>query len=220
MMNFDIKVFGIEELTYKLNLLPVVMQNKIRSAQRVVSAMVVRIAKSLCPVDTGLLKSSIHGQWSTTNPMVRQVVADAPYAVFVEYGRHFFNQLDAQPFLRPALMAVGVRYTMDMEAAIASAISHVANGGGWLSSVGGGDSTSRGSGYSSGSMGGRAQSGSGSSTSSSGSSGGSGLPGKKQKNVGAVRVTDTPKGQGNAKLIANGDENSFARNKVFGRRLR
>ncbi len=213
MMNFDIKIFGMEELTRKLQLLSPVIRNRIRQAQRVVSAMIVKRAKQLVPVDTGFLKSTIHGQWSPHNPLVRQVVADAPYAIFVEYGRKMYNRADAQPFLRPAMLSVGVRYTQEIEAALAAAIVHVADGGGWLSSGSGGAddrSSSNGGSRSSGSRGGKSASGSG-----GGGSGGFGSG--KGKNVGYVRVKDTPRGLGAAKLIKSGDENSFARNALMGK---
>lgn len=58
-------------------------------------------AEHLAPVDTGALASSIHTVEETVNgqPGVG-IVADVPYAAFVELGT---SDTPAQPFLRPAL---------------------------------------------------------------------------------------------------------------------
>lgn len=62
----------------------------------------VQIAKSLVPVDTGLLKSRI---FYTYQPSTKTLTlhADTGYAIFVEGGTH---KMRPQPFLRPAINAV------------------------------------------------------------------------------------------------------------------
>lgn len=56
-------------------------------------------AKSLCPVDTGRLQSSINVQ-SGGNTAV--ISADTEYAAFVEFGT---SKMSAQPYLVPALLS-------------------------------------------------------------------------------------------------------------------
>ena len=65
-------------------------------------------AKSLCPVDTGRLQSSINVQPGGNT-------ADTEYAVFVEFGT---SKMAAQPYLVPALLS----NTQAILSAIAEAI--------------------------------------------------------------------------------------------------
>lgn len=53
-------------------------------------------AQAIAPVDTGELRDSIHVEEDGDNA---SVVADAPHAVFVEYGTY---KMSAQPFMAPA----------------------------------------------------------------------------------------------------------------------
>jgi len=55
-------------------------------------------ARRLCPVDTGKLRDSIHVDDS--NPFAPAVVADAPYALYVEEGTRF---QEGQHFLAQAI---------------------------------------------------------------------------------------------------------------------
>ena len=55
-------------------------------------------AKELVPVDTGALQESIHVEKGDSAGQY-QVVADMPYAAFVEYGT---GRGPAQPYLTPA----------------------------------------------------------------------------------------------------------------------
>lgn len=65
---------------------------------------VARKASDLAPVDTGALAASIashpHGLTETARA---EILAEVPYASFVEFGT---SLQAAQPFLRPALDAV------------------------------------------------------------------------------------------------------------------
>ena len=54
-------------------------------------------AQSNCPVDTGFLRESGHLESQSDDV---QIVFDAPYASYVEYGTY---KMEAQPFLRPAM---------------------------------------------------------------------------------------------------------------------
>lgn len=62
-------------------------------------------AKRLCPVDTGRLRSSItHEIGEDRQGLVGVVGTDVEYAPHVEFGTY---AMAAQPFLRPALSALG-----------------------------------------------------------------------------------------------------------------
>lgn len=55
------------------------------------------------PVLTGRLKASIRVE--RTSDGGRRIIADVPYAIFVEYGT---SDTPMQPFLRPALSKLGL----------------------------------------------------------------------------------------------------------------
>lgn len=60
----------------------------------------VRIAKRMCPVDTGRLRSSIAEELRTDGRDLSEIVGtDVEYAPYVELGT---RRMRAQPFLRPA----------------------------------------------------------------------------------------------------------------------
>lgn len=62
-----------------------------------------RVAKSLCPVDTGRLRSSItHALGRDSRSLYCDVGTDVEYAPYVEFGT---LRQGAQPYLRPALGA-------------------------------------------------------------------------------------------------------------------
>ena len=62
-----------------------------------------RIAKKLCPVDTGRLRSSItHALGRDSRSIYCDVGTDVEYAPYVEFGT---SRQGAQPYLRPALGA-------------------------------------------------------------------------------------------------------------------
>lgn len=62
-----------------------------------------RMAKRLCPVDTGRLRASItHALESDAQGVLAIVGTDVHYAPYVEFGT---SRMAAQPYLRPALAA-------------------------------------------------------------------------------------------------------------------
>lgn len=64
-----------------------------------------RLAKRLCPVDTGHLRASINWRLARdARGLLAIVGTNVTYAPFVEFGTRFAH---AQPFLRPALEAAG-----------------------------------------------------------------------------------------------------------------
>ena len=77
-----------------------------------VAQTVCESAKSLCPVDTGRLQSSINVQPGGNTAVIS---ADTEYAVFVEFGT---SKMAAQPYLVPALLS----NTQAILSAIAEAI--------------------------------------------------------------------------------------------------
>jgi HK97 gp10 family phage protein len=64
---------------------------------------VLAAAEHLVPVDTGALKDSLHIEDAPGGG--KRVVADTPYAVFVEFGT---ENMPAEPYLRPALDEAGL----------------------------------------------------------------------------------------------------------------
>lgn len=72
-----------------------------RGAPKRVADRIVTTAKSIVPVDTGYLKSSIFAE-SGERGKSADVIVGAPYAAFVEYGTY---KMAAQPFLTPAFEA-------------------------------------------------------------------------------------------------------------------
>jgi HK97 gp10 family phage protein len=72
------------------------------------------IAKTDVPEDTGVLASSISSKLEVHNEgYVRYVVeSDTEYAIHVEYGT---DNMEAQPFLRPALDKVRGELKLDLK---------------------------------------------------------------------------------------------------------
>jgi HK97 gp10 family phage protein len=70
------------------------------------AAMMVAEAKRLAPVRTGRLRDSITAR--QLGPLSWEVSAEAPYAVFVEYGS---RGRPARPFFRPAFEKTAARFT-------------------------------------------------------------------------------------------------------------
>jgi HK97 gp10 family phage protein len=56
-------------------------------------------AKRKAPVRSGALRDSIKKEPGSI-PLELKIVADVPYAIFIEYGTY---KMSAQPFLQPAL---------------------------------------------------------------------------------------------------------------------
>jgi HK97 gp10 family phage protein len=68
-----------------------------------VAVAVDRMAKSLCPVDTGLLRASINWRLGSDGRGLLAIIGTSThYAPYIEFGTRY---MAAQPFLRPALAA-------------------------------------------------------------------------------------------------------------------
>jgi HK97 gp10 family phage protein len=63
---------------------------------------VAETARAICPVDTGALRDSIAAHMADGSEAEAEIIAEVPYAAFVEFGT---SLMEAQPFLRPALDA-------------------------------------------------------------------------------------------------------------------
>lgn len=77
-------------------------------------------AQAICPVDTGLLRSSIFADVDARGASGRRTLvigADAPYAADVELGT---STNRAQPFIRPTVDKIAARLTANLRAAIRS----------------------------------------------------------------------------------------------------
>lgn len=61
---------------------------------------VAQVAQRMAPVLTGALRDSIAAHSGEGSGASSEIIADVPYAAFVEFGT---SQMAAEPFLRPAL---------------------------------------------------------------------------------------------------------------------
>lgn len=93
------------------------MESRLALVVRKAAFDVERIAKTLAPVDTGFLKNSIHTEIVANNWRVyaADVIADAHYAGFVEYGT---SRMAPQPYMGPALDRVAPGFEAALEALV------------------------------------------------------------------------------------------------------
>jgi HK97 gp10 family phage protein len=90
-------VEGVEEFQTAMERLDSGMQRWVHRQLASWAADVKALAKQLVPVRTGYLRSTIYARVSE---WVAVVGADAPYALYVEFGTHY---MQAQPYLYPAI---------------------------------------------------------------------------------------------------------------------
>jgi HK97 gp10 family phage protein len=74
---------------------------EMNAAMRLIGESVAQKASDLAPRLTGALAASISAH--ATGPSEVEIVADVPYAAFVEYGT---SDTEPAPYLRPALEAI------------------------------------------------------------------------------------------------------------------
>lgn len=79
--------------------------------------MMVERARELAPVHSGELRDSIGFIYRQSDRVV-QLYADAPYAIFVEFGTYFMK---ARPYLRPAMAMAAVAWGGEMHLAFKNA---------------------------------------------------------------------------------------------------
>lgn len=96
---FEIKIYGLAQVEKRIKGIGVFVKGASAEAVRNTAIDVNRLAKQLCPVDTGRLRASI--QISDFNPDVPSAVVgtNVEYAEYVEYGT---SRQSAQPYMRPA----------------------------------------------------------------------------------------------------------------------
>jgi len=95
----DIDLRAIKNLQQALKEMPGLVKEELGKAVVELTLIVEAKAKELCPVDTGLLRSSITpvvASWAEA-----YVGTNTEYAPYVEFGT---EKTDAQPFLEPAFL--------------------------------------------------------------------------------------------------------------------
>ena len=95
----DIDLRGIANLQQAMKDFPSIVREELGKAVEELALLIEAKAKELCPVDTGLLRSSI-------TPVVESWAAafvgtNTEYAPYVEFGT---KKMAAQPFLEPAFL--------------------------------------------------------------------------------------------------------------------
>ncbi len=93
----NVKIDGIPELRSKLDRLDESIREQVRYALALEGEGLKNTAKSLCPVRTGYLRSTIYAQMED---WTLKVGASARYAAYVEFGT---RRMEARRFLGSAL---------------------------------------------------------------------------------------------------------------------
>jgi len=78
-------------------------------------------AQAIVPVDTGNLKNSIQVDLSELEELSGEVVPQAEYAVYVEFGT---SKMPAQPYMTPAAEEVGASFVEVMERLMAAELGN------------------------------------------------------------------------------------------------
>ena len=102
MDKITIKVNGIPEALSNLKKYQFRKREQIKSELRIGAFKVEGLAKDVCPVDTGNLRSKITTDDSHIRYLVMRVGTDVFYAPYVEFGT---KVMVARPFLFPAFFA-------------------------------------------------------------------------------------------------------------------
>lgn len=92
-----ISIEGLDNLRNKLNDYTVNAETKLHRGLVMGTRIVQSEARAECPVDTGELRRSIHGQ---VDGLTGEVGTNKEYAGYVEFGTY---KMAAQPYLIPAL---------------------------------------------------------------------------------------------------------------------
>jgi len=96
-LEINLTLEGAENLQQALQSLDNTLQQSIQQQLERWAMEVLEFARSLAPIRTGRLRDSIYAK---TSGWVIQIGAEAPYAIFVEFGTRY---MQAQPFLYPAV---------------------------------------------------------------------------------------------------------------------
>jgi HK97 gp10 family phage protein len=140
------KIQGLDRLRRKLKQMPEVIKEQIRQEMEKAAEQIVKMAKSLVPVDSGALRDSIGWTWGDP-PGGAMVLAaagdgdlritiyagtrdkklgdmDAFYVRFVEFGT---SKMSAHPFFYPSYRANKKRAASRIRRAINKAVKQVAS---------------------------------------------------------------------------------------------
>lgn len=116
-MATEITVSGVDEAIAALSRYEVITRAGIAEAQASAANDTATLAKRLCPVDTGRLRSSIRPRIDKAN-LDAEVYTDVYYAEYVEFGT---VNMEAEPFLRPAWEQIQPFYVRDVVAVLRGA---------------------------------------------------------------------------------------------------
>ena len=111
------KIRGTKEVTANLKKAAEAIEVAVGDAVRKAAMEVERNAKINCPVDTGVLRSSIGAEEIT--PLLFEVGTNVEYAAFVEFGT---SRMAAQPYLEPAAETVRAKYPDIVKAGVRSEV--------------------------------------------------------------------------------------------------
>lgn len=96
-IEMDCHIEGVEEFREAMERFDSAMQRSVRSQLERWACNVKALARQLVPVRTGYLRSTIYAR---IQEWVAEIGAEAPYAVFVEFGTRYVR---AKPFIYPAV---------------------------------------------------------------------------------------------------------------------
>jgi HK97 gp10 family phage protein len=117
-LSFEISIDVREDVTERTRGARERVRRGLRSGLEEAGAEIERYAKSIVPVRTGFLRSSI---FHRASPTQLAVGAAAPYALYVEFGT---RRMAARPYIRPAVFAkIG-----ELQRMIASAVVEALGG--------------------------------------------------------------------------------------------
>lgn len=103
-MSLEVTIENESDIIRLMQTLPPEIFEKVQQVLKNGAVRLAELARELAPVRTGHLMASIHTEFGENtegeaafDPV--QVIADTPYASFVEFGT---SKMKAQPFLTPA----------------------------------------------------------------------------------------------------------------------
>lgn len=99
LMSIKVDLKGIKRLEKVLKEAPEVLRDELKRALLELGLTIEATAKKFCPVDTGLLRSSITPE--TVGDFEIHVGTNVEYAPYVEYGT---KRTPAQPYFEPAYL--------------------------------------------------------------------------------------------------------------------
>jgi HK97 gp10 family phage protein len=121
-LSFTIRAEGFEQLRERLLALTsqadsLIQQALLESAR----VNIVAVAKALAPVKTGALRGSIDAVPSDESPSSISLVAERPYAAFLEFGTRYIPE-GKYSFMRPAVQEGFAQVVEDLNSAIMEAL--------------------------------------------------------------------------------------------------